>query len=92
MHSCRKPTPSMMDGPFCFRVARIDFRVARIDFRVARIDFRVARIDSRQARKMLTEMTKQMATDKCILGFLLLIVGGIVTVIVLKAGRRTPPF
>ena len=38
----------------------------------------------KEARRYLKDMTKQMATDKCILGFLLLVVAGIVTIIVLK--------
>lgn len=37
-----------------------------------------------KATAILKDMTRQMATDKCIMGFLLLIIGGIVTIVVLK--------
>ena len=41
----------------------------------------------KKAKKLLTDITRSMATDKCILMFLFLIVGGIVVVIILKVAK-----
>lgn len=41
----------------------------------------------KKAKKLLTDITRSMATDKCILMFLMLIVGGIVVVIILKVAK-----
>lgn len=38
----------------------------------------------KKAAQLVREVGKQMATDKCIMGFLFLIVGGVVAVIVVK--------
>ena len=41
----------------------------------------------KKAQKLLRDITRSMATDKCILMFLMLIVGGIVTIVVLKVAK-----
>ena len=44
----------------------------------------------KKAQKLIRDITRSMATDKCILAFLLLIVGGVVAIIVLKVFHLGP--
>jgi SNARE protein len=41
----------------------------------------------KKAQKLIRDITRSMATDKCILMFLMLIVGGIVAIVVLKVAK-----